>query len=194
MVTVGIPARLWLWTAMLTPMARRVVADRPLHAVRYERIDGVYTAVIEADVPEGSVLLTTQAGIPERFGDAYVVLGDVLQHVWEHEAQDVLDPAGATARLHERLKRQAGIDSVSRRFRYPDGHALTEGMFLKWGGWWAVVGPVTARQAWARAATEQEILAAGEVLPVAPVGEALIAAIRAEAEAAEAEAAAPAAA
>jgi hypothetical protein len=53
---------------------------------------------------------------------------------------------------------------------------------------------VTARQAWLRAATDAEILAAGEVLPVAPVGAELIAAIRAEVAAAEAEAEAEAAA
>lgn len=48
---------------------------------------------------------------------------------------------------------------------------------------------VTARQAWARAATEDEILAAGISLPVALVGADLLAAIRAEA--AEDAAAAP---
>ncbi|GJD81466.1 MULTISPECIES: hypothetical protein [Methylobacteriaceae] len=53
---------------------------------------------------------------------------------------------------------------------------------------------MTARQAWLRAATDAEILAAGEVLPVAPVGAELIAAIRAEVAAAEAEAEAEAAA
>lgn len=53
---------------------------------------------------------------------------------------------------------------------------------------------MTARQAWVRAATKAEILAAGYTLPIAPVGADLLAAIKAEVAEAEAEAAAPAAA
>lgn len=121
MISVAIPARHWLWTAALTPETRRVVVDRPLHPVRYEQTDGVHTGIVEADLPEGTVLLTTQAGIPERFGTAYVVLADVLQHVHEHESQNLLDPEEATQRLHERLRRQAGLDDVSRRVDSPTG-------------------------------------------------------------------------
>lgn len=191
-VDVAIPARLWLWTTMLSPMSRDVVAADPIYAVRHERIDGVHTGIFSFEADEGAVVMTTQAGVPERHGDTYVVLGDVLQHVHEHEAQDLLEPAEATARLHARLRRAAGLDDVSRRLRFPDGHALTKGAFVRWGAWWAVVGDVTARQAWLRAATDEEILAAGETLPVAPVGAELIERIRAEVAAAEAEPAAAA--
>lgn len=195
MISVAIPAKSWLWTTMLTPMSRRVVVDQPIYAVRHERIDGVYTGIFEFEAPDMAVLMTTQAGVVERFGTAYLVVDGLLQHVHEHEAQDVLDPAGATARLHERLKRQAGLDDVSRRVRFPDGHAMMKGQFRAWGAWYAVVTDVTARQVWVRAATTAEILAGGGVVPEAPVGEALIAAIRAEvAETAAEEAAAPAAA
>ncbi len=180
MLAFAIPAKFWLWTAALTPGTRRVVADRPLHPVRYEIIDGVHTGIVETDLPEGTVVLTTQAGVPERFGTCYVILADVLQHVHEHEAQDLLDPAEATIRLHERLMREAGLDYVSRRVRFPDGHAMTKGEFRAWGAWYAVVTDTTARQVWLRAATTAEILAGGGVVPEAPVGEALIAAIRAE--------------
>lgn len=195
MISVAIPARYWLWTAALTPGTRRVVVDKPLHPVRYELHDGVHTGIVEADLSEGTVVLTTQAGVPERFGTAYVVLADVLQHVHEHEAQDLLDPDEATQRLHERLMREAGLDYVSRRVRFPDGHAMPRGEFRAWGGWYAVVTDVTARQVWVRAATVTEIAAGGGVVPEAPVGQDLIAAIRAEtAETAAEEAAAPAAA
>ena len=180
MLAFAIPAKNWLWTAALTPGTRRVVADRPLHPVRYEDTDGVHTGIVETDLPEGTVVVTTQAGVPERFGTAYVVLADVLQHVHEHEAQDLLDPSEATQRLHGRLMHQAGLDDVSRRFRYPDGHSMTKGELRVRGGWYAVVTDTTARQVWMRAATTAEILAAGGVVPEAPVGEALIAAIRAE--------------
>jgi len=190
MLAFAIPARHWLWTAALTPGTRRVVVDKPLHPVRYEILDGVHTGIVEADLPEGTVVVTTSAGMPERFGTAYVVLADVLQHVHEHEAQDLLDPAEATLRLHERLKSEVGLDGVSRRVRFPDGHAMSKGEFRAWGGWYAVVTDTTARQVWMRAATTSEILAGGGVVPEAPVGDDLIAAIRAEvAETAAAEAA-----
>lgn len=194
MLAFAIPARYWLWTAALTPGTRRVVADRPLHPVRYEIIDGVHTGIVETDLPEGTVVLTTQAGVPERFGTCYVILADVLQHVHEHEAQDLLDPADATLRLHERLMHHTGLDHVSRRIRYPDGHAMRRGEFRAWGAWYAVVTDVTPRQVWVRAATTAEILAGGGVVPKAPVGADLIDAIRAEvAETAGEQAAAAAA-
>ncbi|AYO83126.1 hypothetical protein [Methylobacterium brachiatum] len=189
MLAFAMPAKNWLWTAALTPGTRRVVADRPLHPVRHEIIDGVHTGIVETDLPEGTVLLTTQAGVSERFGTAYVVLADVLQHVHEHEAQDILDPAEATQRLHERLRQQAGLDDVSRRIRFPDGHAMTKGEFRAWGVWYAVVTDVTPRQVWVRAATTAEILAGGGVVLTAPVGQALIDGIRAEVAETEAEAA-----
>jgi hypothetical protein len=184
-----IPARYWLWTTMLTPMSRAVVVHEPLYPSHHERVDGIYMSFVRIDAPEGTVLMTTDAGLIERHGTPYVVLGEILQHVWEHEAQDLLDPAGATERLRQRLCRKAGLDSVSRRHRFPDGHTLTKGEFRRWGGWWAVVTEVTTRQAWMRAATEAEILAAGEVMPVAPTGADLLAAIRAEVAKTEAEAA-----
>lgn len=191
----AIPAKFWLWTAALTPGTRRVVVDKPLHPVRYEILDGVHTGIVEADLPEGTVLLTTQARVVERFGTAYVVLAEVLQPVHEHEAQDLLDPADATQRLHERLMRQAGLDVVSRRFRYPAGHTMVKGQLRVRGGWYAVVTDTTAKQVWMRAATTAEILAGGGVVPEAPVGQDLLAAIRAEVAATAAEeAAAPAAA
>jgi hypothetical protein len=187
-----IPANLWLWTTMLTPMSRAVVVRDPIHPCRHERIDGKFMSLHDLDFPEGTVLMTTDAGLIQRHGTSFVVLDGRLQHVWEHEAQDLLDPAEATTRLHGRLRRDAGLDDVSRRFRFPDGHSLTKGQFRVRGGWYAVVTEVTARQAWMRAATTDEILAAGGVLPVAPVGAELLDAIRAEAaqEAAEAAAAA----
>ncbi|MEE7490567.1 hypothetical protein [Methylobacterium oryzae] len=195
MLAFAIPAKHWLWTGALTPGTRRVVADRPLHPARYEIIDGFHTGIVEADLPEGTVVVTISAGMPERFGTAYVVLAEVLQHVHEHEAQDLLDPAEATLRLHERLKQQAGLDCVSRRFRYPNGHAMKKGELRVRGGWYAVVTDTTARQVWLRAATTAEILAGGGVVPEAPVGQDLIAAIRAEvAETAAEEADTPAAA
>ncbi|MEE7462218.1 hypothetical protein MFUR16E_13445 [Methylobacterium fujisawaense] len=195
MLAFAIPARYWLWTAALTPGTRRVVADRPLHPVRYEDTDGVHTGSVETDLPEGTVVLTTQAGVPERFGTCYVILADVLQHVHEHEVQDLLDPAEATLRLHERLMQQAGLDYVSRRFRYPAGHSMEKGEFRVRGGWYAVVTDTTARQVWMRAATTAEITAGGGVVPTAPVGQDLIDAIRAEVAETEAEeAVAPAAA
>lgn len=188
----AIPAKNWLWTSMLTPGTRSVVVDQLIRPVRYEHVDGVHCGIYEADLAEGTVVLTTQAGVPERFGTAYVVIGDVLQHVWEHEAQDLLDPAEATLRLHERLRSQARLDLVSRRVRFPNGHSMKRGEFRVWGGWYAVVTDVTAKQAWVRAATDEEIIANGGVVPVAPVGAELLAAIRAEA--AEDAATAPAAA
>jgi len=188
MLAVIIPAKNWLWTTGLTPMAERVVVDRPLYPTRYERHDGQHMAVIEADVPERAVLATTQAGLPERFGTYYVALDGVLQHVWEREAVDFLDPAGATRRLRDRLRQHAGLDDVSRRVRLNAGHGFIPGAFTRWGAWWGVVERVTAQQVWIRAATETEILAAGEKLPVAPTGDAPIAAIQAEA-AADADAA-----
>lgn len=57
---------------------------------------------------------------------------------------------------------------------------MMKGQFRAWGGWYAVVTDVTARQVWMRAATTAEIIAGGGVVPEAPVGEDLIAAIRAE--------------
>lgn len=190
MIAAIIPAKNWLWTTKLTPMAEGVVVDRPLYPTSYERQDGQHMAVIEADVAEGAVLVTTQAGMPERFGTYYVVLDGLLQHVWEHEAADLLDPAGANRRLHARLRHQAGLDDVSRRIRVRPDHGLVPGAFRRWGSWWGVVGRVTAQQASVRAASYAEILAAGETLPVAPTGTALISAIQAEAAADTAEAAA----
>ena len=113
--------------------------------------------------------------------------------MWEHEAQDLLDPAEATPRLHERLRTQACLDLVSRRVRFPNGHSMTRGEFRVWGGWYAVVTDVTPRQVWVRAATDAEILTNGDVLPIAPTGAELIAKIHAEA-AEDAAANAPAAA
>ncbi|MGC5781745.1 hypothetical protein [Methylobacterium sp. NFXW15] len=176
----AIPTKFWLWTAALTPGTRRVVVDRLIHPVRYEDTDGIHTGVVETDLPEGTVVVTTQAGMPERFGTCFVILSDVLQHVHEHEAQDVLDPAEATPRLHERLMREAGLDYVSRRFHYPSGHTMVKGQLRVRGGWYAVVTDTTAKQVWMRAATTAEILAGGGVVPTAPVGQDLIAAIRAE--------------
>lgn len=189
-----IPARYWLWTAVLTHTDRQVVAGQPIKPTRHERIDGAYMAIYDLGLPEGTVVVTTDAGLPEHYSTAFVVLGEMLQHVHHHEAQDIIDPAGATERLHQRLRKDARLDVVSKRVRFPDGHALTSGAFVRWGGWWAVVGEVTPRQAWLRGATTEEILAAEEVLPVAPVGADLLAAIRAEVAEAEAEAAASAAA
>lgn len=143
---------------------------------------------------EGTVLMTTDAGIVQRHGTLYVVLGSILQHVCEHEAQDLHDPAGATARLYERLRRDAGLDSISRRFRFPDGLGLTKGEIRPRGGWYAVVTEMTLRQAWIRAATRAEILASGHVLPVAPIGAELLEAIRAEVAEDAAEATSPGAA
>lgn len=190
-----IPASSWLWTTMLTPMSRAVVVRDPIHPCRHERIDGRFMSLHDLDYPEGTVLMTTDAGLIQRHGTSFVVLNDRLQHVWEHEAQDLLEPAGATERLYERLRRYAGLDEVSRRFRFPDGLDMKAGEFRVRGGWYAVVTAVTTRQAWMRAATTNEILAAGGVLPVAPLGADLLDAIRIEAaqDAAEA-AAAPAAA
>lgn len=189
-VETAIPARQWLWTTKLSPMSRDVIVHEPIHAARYERDgDGVYMAVVEFEAPEGTIVATTDAATPARFGTCFVVLNDVLQHVHDHEAQDLLDPAGAIDRLHARLCKRAGLDHVSRRIRFPDGHDLREGEFRRWGSWWAVVVSVTARQAWVRAATDKEIIAAGEVLPVARTGADLIAAIRAEVAADQAEAA-----
>lgn len=189
-----IPARLWLWTAVLTHMDRQVVPGQPIRPCRHECIDGTYMAIYDLGLPEGAVVVATAAGLPEHLGTAYVVLGETLQHVHHYEAQDIIDPDGATERLHKRLLKEARLDVVSKRVRFPDGHALTSGAFVRWGGWWAVVGEVTPRQAWLRGATTEEILAAGEVLPVAPVGADLLAAIRAEVAEAEAEATTPAAA
>ncbi len=186
----AIPARHWLWTAALTPGTRRVVADRPLHPVRYK----LHTGIVEADLPEGTVVLTTQAGVPRGFGS--------LRRA--HRRPSACSrargsgpprPGGSTQRLHERLKRQAGLDDLSRRVRLPDGHAMTKGELRAWSSWYAVVTDVTARQVWVRAATTAEILAGGGVVPVAPVGQDLIDAIRAEvAETASEDEDAPAAA
>lgn len=137
--------------------------------------------------------MTVTAGILSTSGTSYVVFGDVLQHVWSREAADLHDPAGATARLRESLRREVDLSAVSRRFRMRPDHGLYVGQFLPWGRWHAVVTAVTARQVWASAATQDEILAAGGVLPVALVGAELLAAIRAEA-AEDAAATAPAAA
>lgn len=180
MLSFAIPAKFWLWTAALTPGTRRVGVDRPIYPVRYELTDGVHTGIVETDLPEGTVVVTTSAGVPERFGTCFVILADVLQHVHEHEAQDLLDPAEATIRLHERLKREAGLDDVSRRVGFPDGHAMQRGGFRAWGAWYAIVTDTTARQVWVRAATVAEIVSGGGVVPAAPVGADLIAAIRAE--------------
>lgn len=108
-----IPAKLWLWTTYLTPMSRDVVVDQPIQPVRHERIDGVYMGIYALDLAEGTVLATTHAGVPERFGTHYVVLGDMLQHVHPHEARELIEPVGATERMHDRLRAGAGLDSVS---------------------------------------------------------------------------------
>lgn len=173
MIIARLPADRWLWTSELGDRATGHVCNgRPLRADRYEGQGLGLIAVHEIDLPAGTLLVSTPAGMSSRgagpWGGSHVVhrLGadGSLAHVPMDAAADELDPAGAVARLHRRLALAAGLSLETVRMRMREGHGYEGGTCTEWGGYWAVVEKVTARQVWARAPSHEEMTAAG--LPI----------------------------
>ncbi|MFF8801253.1 MULTISPECIES: hypothetical protein [unclassified Methylobacterium] len=147
--------------------------DRPLRAARWEGAGLFLVGVYELDLPVGTLLVTTPAGMSSQGAGPWggihhiVRLGadGSLAHVPMADAADELDPAGAEARLHRRLAHAAGLSLDVTRLRMPEGHGLEADTVREWGGYWAIIERATARQVWARAPAYDEMTEAG--LPVA---------------------------
>ena len=67
MITVCLSADRWLWTAEVGDRATgHVCNDRPLRAARYEGSGLNMIAVHEVDLPAGTLLVSTPAGMSSR--------------------------------------------------------------------------------------------------------------------------------
>jgi hypothetical protein len=143
MITARISADRWLWTAeMGDPATGHVCNGRPLRAARYEGAGLHLIAVHEINLPAGTLLITTPAGMSSRgagpWGGSHAVhrLGadGSLARVLVEEAADQLDPAGSEARLHRRLALAAGLSLETVRLRMRDGHGYEGGTVVEWAG------------------------------------------------------------
>lgn len=173
MITVCLSADRWLWIAEVGDRATgHVCNDRPLRAARYEGSGLNMIAVHEVDLPAGTLLVSTPAGMSSRgagtWGGSHAVhrLGadGSLARVRVEEAADELDPAGAEARCHRRLAQAAGLGLETVRMRMIEGHGYEAGTCVEWGGYWAIIERATRLQVWARAPSYEEMTAAG--LPI----------------------------
>lgn len=131
MITAYLSASRWLWTAELADRATGHVCNgAPLRAVRYEGQGLGLISVHEVDLPPGTLLVSTPAGMSSRgsgpWGGSHAVhrLGadGSLARVRVEEAADELDPDGAEARLHRRLAIAAGLSLETVRLRMREGH------------------------------------------------------------------------
>ncbi len=163
----------WLWSARLAdPATGHVCNDRPLKAVRWEGSGLHLVRVYELDMPAGTLLVLTPAGMSSQGAGPWGGIHHVvrlgadgsLTRVLKEEAADELDPAGAEARLHRRLAHAAGLSLDVVRMRIREGHGYEAGTVIEWGGYWAIIERATARQVWARAPAYDEMTEAG--LPV----------------------------
>lgn len=164
----------WLWTARLADRATgHVCNDKPLRAVRGEEAGLHLVGVYELDLPVGTLLVLTPAGMSSQGAGPWGGIHHVvrlaadgsLAHVPTHDAADELNPAGAEARLHWRLASAAGLGATPRRVRLGPGHGYEADTGTEWRGYWAIVERITAAQVWVRAPTLAEMLDAG--LPAA---------------------------
>lgn len=174
MITARLPISAWLWTAILASRERGHVCNgRPIRAVRREGSGPSLVCVYEVDLPAGTLLVSTPAGMSAPgdgpWGGRHAVLrlgaDGSLTGVAMHDAADELDPEGAPARRHRRLVLAAGLDFGTTRIRMPEGHGYEAGTGTEWRGYWAIVERVTARQIWLRGPSLAEMQGAG--LPIA---------------------------
>ncbi len=155
------------------PATGHVCNDRPIRAVRWEGAGLSLVGVYELDADPGTLLVTTPAGMSSQGAGPWGGIHHVvrlgadgsLAPVPMDVAADELDPAGAEARLHRRLAHAAGLSLDVTRLRMPEGHGLEAGTVREWGGYWAIIEKATARQAWVRAPSYEDMTEAG--LPVA---------------------------
>ncbi len=174
MITARLTASRWLWTAELADRATGHVCNAaPLRAARYEGAGLNLVAVHEIDLPAGTLLVSTPAGLSSRgsgpWGGSHRVhrpgADGTLADVAMDCAADELDPAGSEARLHRRLALAAGLSLETTRLRMREGHGYETGTAVQWGTYWAIIERATARQVWARAPSHAEMTDAG--LPIA---------------------------
>ncbi|KQQ32063.1 hypothetical protein ASF58_11020 [Methylobacterium sp. Leaf125] len=175
MITARLPHDTWLWTAVLASRERGHVCNgRPIRAVRHEGTGLARVGVYDVDMPAGTLLVATPAGMSAQ-GDgpwggrhaAYRLEADgSLTPVAKDDAADELDPEGALARLHRRLVLAAGLDFGPTRIRMPEGHGYEAGTGTEWRGYWAIVEKTTPKQIWLRGPSLAEMQEAG--LPISP--------------------------